>query len=86
MKADKYVLLIAEQLKTAVLNSQVESIILGAIANIEQKEGADLISPVLTKLLAWLENLSPLDWNSTQWGCLRYASIYLRKYSKMELV
>lgn len=86
MKADKYVLLVIDELKVAQDNSQVERIISVAIAGIEQTEYAGMIKPFVSELQAWLENLSPINWNSTQWRCFRYASMYLRKYSMMELV
>jgi len=86
MKTDKYLLLITEELKNAPHNKQVEVIILQSIADIEKKEGADLIKPFLIKLRSWLEDLSPLDCDSTQWGRLRYAVIYLRESLMMEIV
>lgn len=86
MKVDKYVLLVIDELKVAQDNSQVESVISAAIAGIEQTEYANMIRPFVLALQAWLENLSPINWNSTQWGCLRYANMYLRKYSEMESV
>ncbi|MGO4291033.1 hypothetical protein [Chitinophaga sp. RAB17] len=86
MAADKYVLLVIEELKSARDNSQVEIIISVAIAGIEQTGYKGMIKPFVLGLQAWLENLSPINWNSTQWGCLRYANIYLRKYPMMELV
>jgi hypothetical protein len=86
MKTDKYLLFVAEQLKNAQHNEQVEIIILQSIAGIEKKEGADLIRPFLLKLQGWLEDLSPLDCDSTQWSCLRYAVIYLRESLMMDVV
>lgn len=86
MKVDKYVLLVIDELKVAQDNSQVESVISVAIAGIKQTEYANLMRPFVLELQAWLENLSPINWNSTQWGCLRYANMYLRKYLEMESV
>jgi len=86
MNTDEYLLLIAGQLKMAQHNEQVEVLILQSIAAIEKKEGADLVKPFLIKLQDWLEALSPLDCDSTQWSCLRYAVIYLRESLMMDTV
>lgn len=86
MKADEYVLLVIDKLKVAQDKNQVEGIITVAIAGIEQTEYAGMIKPFILQLQHWLENLSPLNWNSTQWACFRYANMYLRKYSARKLV
>lgn len=67
-------------------NEQVEIIISRSVADIEKNGGTDLIRPFLVKLQAWLEKLSPLDYDSTQWSCLRYAVIYLRSFLVTDLV
>ncbi|WP_143307194.1 hypothetical protein [Chitinophaga vietnamensis] len=66
----KYLEDITSALQAAGNHQQAASIIDTAIA----------ASPhVAPQLQAWLEQLSPLDWNSTQWSCFRYARIYLHK-------
>lgn len=85
MKADKYIWSVIEELKQAQNNGQVERTISVAIAGIEQTE-AGMTRSFILQMQSWLESLSPLDWNSTQWGCFRYAGMYLRKYSMMEPV
>lgn len=86
MNADKHFLYITEQLKSAESNEQVEKIILQSLADIEGKDCIDQIRPLRIRLQDWLENLSPLDWESTQWSNLRYAFIYLREFSMIGLV
>lgn len=86
MKTDNYLLLITEQLRTAQNNEQVEIIISHSVEDIEKNGGTHLIKPFLTRLQAWLEKLSPLDYDSTQWSCFRYAAIYLRDFMVTDLV
>ena len=88
MKADKdnYLSSIIEKLKVAQTNEQVESIISTASNGIKHAGYTGMQQSFIAQLQLWIEKLSPLDWNSTQWACFRYALIYSRKYSVMELV
>lgn len=84
MKSDKYVLSVIDQLTAATNKSQVEEIITTAMAGAGKNGNGHTKKDIALQLQARLENLSPLNWNSTQWGCLRYALIYLRKYLVVE--
>ncbi|MFY0255537.1 hypothetical protein ACDQ55_16460 [Chitinophaga sp. 30R24] len=85
MKVEKLVPVVIEELKVAQDNNHIEKIISAAIADIERNANADTVKLFVLQLRTWLENLSPLDWDSTQWGCLRYAFIFLQNYSIVEV-
>lgn len=88
MKADtdNYLLSVIEKLKMAQDNEQVESIISAAINGIKHAGYAGMKKSFISQLQLWIEKLSPLDWNSTQWACFRYALIYSRKHAVMKLI
>jgi hypothetical protein len=67
---EEYASQIVEQLQTAENYTEVEAII---------EKNDFIIQRCLTKLQGILESLSPLLYNSTQWSCLRYAGMYLRR-------
>jgi hypothetical protein len=77
MNTDEYASQIVEELKGAENYTEVEAII---------EKNDFIIRRCLAKLQGILENLSPLAFNSTQWSCFRYASIYLRRQSLMTTV
>lgn len=81
MTADKdsYLLSVTEKLKAAQNNEQVERIISTAINGIEHAGYPGMQKSFILQLTLWIECLSPLDWNSTQWACFRYALIYIKK-------
>ncbi|NLR60381.1 hypothetical protein HGH93_19880 [Chitinophaga polysaccharea] len=81
MTADKdsYLLSVTEKLKLAQNNEQVERIISTAINGIEHAGYQGMQKSFSSQLQLWIERLSPLDWNSTQWACFRYALIYIKK-------
>lgn len=81
MTADKdsYLLSVTEKLKSAQNNEQVERIISTAINGIERAGYPGMQKSFILQLVRWIEHLSPLDWNSTQWACFRYALIYIKK-------
>lgn len=81
MTADKdsYLLSVMEKLKLAQNNEEVERIISTAINGIEHAGYQGMQKYFISQLQRWLERLSPLDWNSTQWACFRYALIYIKK-------
>ncbi|CAL1519658.1 hypothetical protein [Chitinophaga sp. MM2321] len=90
MVIDKHTLLVIEKLQLTENNNQVEGVISAAISNLEKTANIEAARLFILQLSGWLKDLSPLDWNSTQWSCLRYASIYLsiylREYSMTALV
>ena len=77
MTTDEYASQIVEQLQTAENYMDVEAII---------EKNDFMIQRCLAKLQGILETLSPLMYDSTQWSCLRYASIYLRRQSILQAV
>lgn len=77
MTTDEYASQIVEQLQTAENYMDVEAII---------EKNDFMIQRCLAKLQGLLETLSPLMYDSTQWSCLRYASIYLRRQSFLQAV
>jgi hypothetical protein len=77
MTTEEYALQIVEQLQTAENYTEVESII---------EKNESVIERCLAKLQGILETLSPLAYNSTQWSCLRYAGMYLRRQSLLQAV
>ncbi|NLR77995.1 hypothetical protein [Chitinophaga eiseniae] len=83
MTADKdsYLLSVTEKLKLAQNNEQVELIISTAFNGIAHAGYQGIQKTFISQLQIWLERLSPLDWNSTQWACFRYALIYIKKPS-----
>ncbi|MDQ0110462.1 phosphoribosylaminoimidazole carboxylase (NCAIR synthetase) [Chitinophaga terrae (ex Kim and Jung 2007)] len=83
---DNYLSSVIEKLKMAQNNEQVESIISTAVNGIKHAGYTGMQKTFISQLQLWIEELSPLDWNSTQWACFRYALIYSRKYSANELV
>ena len=77
MTTEEYASQIVEQLQTAENYTDVEAII---------EKNDFIIQRCLARLQGILESLSPLVYNSTQWSCLRYASIYLRRQSLLQAV
>lgn len=77
MTTDEYASQIVEQLQTAENYMDVEAII---------EKNDFMIQRCLAKLQGLLETLSPLMYDSTQWSCLRYAGIYLRRQSFLQAV
>jgi hypothetical protein len=77
MTTEEYVSQIVEQLQTAENYTEVEAII---------EKNDFIIQRCLAKLQGILESLSPLAFDSTQWSCLRYASMYLRRQSLLQAV
>ena len=84
MSTEKYSSWVIGKLEVAVNHNQVEDILSTAITDITLEGDAGMIRSFLSQLQAQIEELSPLDWNSTQWGCFRYALIYLRKHAVTE--
>lgn len=77
MTTEEYASQIVEQLQTAENYTEVEAII---------EKNDFIIQRCLAKLQGLLETLSPLVYNSTEWSCLRYAGMYLRRQSMLHAV
>lgn len=83
--ADTYVVSVAATLKTARSKQQVEIILQQAMEQMAQTDTPSLATVFRSRLQGWLENLSPLDWDSQQWACLRHAFLYLKGYAVAEM-
>lgn len=74
MVIKEYVSQTLAELKEAADYQTVDALISQSIENVGSEV---LIGPFLAQLEERLEDISPLDCNSTQWSCYRYALICL---------
>lgn len=79
MTTDEQAALIIAQLSTATDYTQADQILSAA-----EKEHQLLFKDILTFLQEKIENLSPLDCNSSQWSIYRYALMCIRRHAMME--
>ncbi|MGO4289523.1 hypothetical protein [Chitinophaga sp. RAB17] len=77
MTTDEHALLIVAQLGTAKDYTQADQILSAA-----EKNHQLLFKDILTSLQEKIENLSPLDCNSSQWSIYRYTLMCI--HSMME--
>ncbi len=80
MRISEQALLVLEQLKQAVNDTEVEAIIL---AFAENNGNSKLY---FERLESFIENISPLDCNSQQWRNFRVARICIRKLSSLSAI
>jgi hypothetical protein len=82
MTIDKYVTTIIEQIGVAKNNAEVEDVIQVSLNNMrEKKKNGFIVQRCLNKLEAALEGIPPLECNSEQWRCYRFALICIRNTS-----
>ncbi|QNK61014.1 hypothetical protein H7F33_10470 [Pedobacter sp. PAMC26386] len=78
MTLENHITSVLDQIGTAKDYPQVETIIVNSVDQLKDKKY--IVQEYVDELEKKIENLSPIDLNSTQFSCFRYALIYLHNY------